>query len=307
MATDNQILIIPVGLPDLEVRLLTSMFLLTKSRQRNYAFADNGPDEADILMVNADLEAAVERGQKIQSENPKKIIVYVSQNPALDSQRYHLQRRLTVSKVLQLLDQIAFTELYMVASVSIGEVSDTSHRLEKQLLDETNLHNTLAKPRAIVSGGRRTKKVLVVDDSPTIRRQIELGLLPYRVDIEFAETGEQALKFIALQATSNQTYDLVFLDVVLPGTDGYEVCKSIKRQPHTKKTPVVMMTSKSSPFDRVRGALAGCDAYLTKPVEITTFQDILQKYLTSPSKRTDINHELVKRAYPAFSNSTESF
>lgn len=306
MATDNQILIIPVGLPELEVRLLTSMFLLTKSRQRNYAFANDNPGKADILMVNADFEGALAHGQKIQSLNPKIVTVYVSQNPALDTQRYHLQRRLTVSKVLQLLDQIALTELNLVASVSIGEVSDTSHRLEKQLLDETNLHNTLETPQATAGRDGRRQKVLVVDDSPTVRKQIELGLLPYRVAIDLAETGEQALEFIAKQA-NHQTYDLVFLDVVLPGTDGYEVCKSIKRQPHSKKTPVVMLTSKSSPFDRVRGTLAGCDAYLTKPVENKTFQDILQKYLTSPSKQGVVDNASVKQPYPGYFNTNASF
>lgn len=307
MAADNQILIIPVGLPELEVRLLTSMFLLTKSRQRNYAFANDNPGNADILMVNADFEGALAHGQKIRSVNPKIVTVYVSQNPALDSQRYHLQRRLTVSKVLQLLDQIALTELNIVASVSIGEVNDTFHlSLERQWVDEARLHNTLETPQATSGRDGQRQKVLVVDDSPTVRKQIELGLLSYRVDIDLAETGEQALEFIAKQK-NNQTYDLVFLDVILPGTDGYEVCKSIKKQPLTKKTPVVMLTSKSSPFDRVRGTLAGCDSYLTKPVENKTFQDILQKYLTSPSQQGVVDTASVKHPYPGYFNTNASF
>lgn len=78
---------------------------------------------------------------------------------------------------------------------------------------------------------------------------------------------------------NKNNYDLIFLDVVLPGIDGYQLCKSLKRGKDKKKTPVIMLTSKSSPFDRVKGALAGCDAYLTKPVKQETFQKVVKKYL----------------------------
>lgn len=280
MATGNRILIAPVGLPELEIRLLASMFLLSKSRQRNYAFAEQGFTEAHILMVDADHEDALARWRKIHAAKPEIATVMVSQEAALDHNHYHLQRRLTISKVLQLLDQIALTELHVIAEVSIGEISTSSHAsLDKQWANETRLH-TLAKPVAQDKQASGTQRVLVVDDSPTVRKQIELGLLPYRVAVDLAETGEQALEFVAAQA-----YDLVFLDVVLPGTDGYEVCKTIKRHPNTKKIPVVMLTGKSSPFDRVRGTLAGCDSYLTKPVENKTFQGVLQKYLTAPPQQ----------------------
>jgi two-component system cell cycle response regulator len=281
MATGNQILIAPVGLPELEIRILTSMFLLSKSRQRSYAFAEEGFNEAHILMVNADNEDALARWRTIHATKPEITTVMVSQETAQDHNHYHLQRRLTISKVLQLLDQIALTELHIIANVSIGEISASSHAsLDKQWANETRLHNTLAKPVADDKQAGRTQRVLVVDDSPTVRKQIELGLLPYRVAVDLAETGEQALEFVAAQA-----YDLVFLDVVLPGTDGYEVCKTIKKHPNTKRIPVVMLTGKSSPFDRVRGTLAGCDSYLTKPVENKTFQGVLQKYLTAPSQQ----------------------
>jgi twitching motility two-component system response regulator PilG len=73
-------------------------------------------------------------------------------------------------------------------------------------------------------------------------------------------------------------YDIIFLDVILPGADGYQVCKHIKKNPLLKQTPVVMLTSKASPFDRVRGSLAGCDTYLTKPVDYQEFKQVLEKY-----------------------------
>jgi twitching motility two-component system response regulator PilG len=65
----------------------------------------------------------------------------------------------------------------------------------------------------------------------------------------------------------------------LPGADGYQICRAIRKNPATKKTPVVMLTSKSSSFDKIRGSMAGCDTYLTKPVDNATFQEVVKKYL----------------------------
>ncbi len=183
--------------------------------------------------------------------------------------------------MLQLLDQIALTELKVTAGVAIGDTTAVQTTIENQYANEAHLYG--AQTKSAAAGGEQ--RVLVVDDSPTVRKQIELGLLPYRVTVDLAETGERALELIA-----RQTYVLVFLDVVLPGTDGYQVCKSIKKQAITKKTRVVMLTGKSSPFDRVRGTLAGCDAYLTKPVESKTFQGVLQKYLTVPAQQGGVRN-----------------
>lgn len=276
MTTSNRIMIAPVGLPEAEIRLLTSMFLLSRCRQRSYVLTEKGVEEAHIIMVDADNADALARWRAILAAKPATPTVFVSQGTAQDREQYHLQRRLSISKVLQLLDQVALTELKVTAAVPIGEMTATPTTVENCYVDESRLHNVQAKPVAADVQARRGR-VLVVDDSPTVRKQIELGMLPYRVTVDLAETGEQALEFIAKQA-----YDLVLLDVMLPGTDGYEVCKTIKKHPNTRKTPVVMLTGKSSPFDRVRGALAKCDTYLTKPVEHKTFQDVLKKHLAAP-------------------------
>jgi twitching motility two-component system response regulator PilG len=118
-------------------------------------------------------------------------------------------------------------------------------------------------------------KALVVDDSPTIRKQIELELVQLGIAADLAETGEQAIDFL----NNNQRYDLIFLDVVLPGVDGYNLCKTIKRDKQRKQTPVIMLTGKGSPFDFVRGKLAGCNTYLTKPAGRERFQTVVKKYL----------------------------
>lgn len=103
---------------------------------------------------------------------------------------------------------------------------------------------------------------LVVDDSTTLRRLMELILVPLGFDIDFVDSGERAVEL-----SKRKNYDIVFLDVLLPGIDGYRVCKMLKGDKRTKGTRVVMLTSKGSAIDKVRGMMAGSDVYLTKPVD----------------------------------------
>lgn len=105
-------------------------------------------------------------------------------------------------------------------------------------------------------------KALVVDDSTTLRRLMELILVPLGLTLDFVDNGERALEL-----AKHNDYDIVFLDILLPGIDGYRVCKTIKGDKRTKDVPVVMLTSKTSAIDKVRGMMAGTDVYLTKPVD----------------------------------------
>ncbi|MDZ7737435.1 MAG: response regulator [Gammaproteobacteria bacterium] len=119
---------------------------------------------------------------------------------------------------------------------------------------------------------------LVVDDSLPVRIQLDQALKAFAQKVDFAETGEEAFELI-----NGNNYDLIFLDVILPGVDGYEICKVIK-QGKAKDTPVIMLTSNSSPADRIKGKLAGCDTYLIKPVGEAVFQEVVHNYLKKPRK-----------------------
>jgi twitching motility two-component system response regulator PilG len=116
--------------------------------------------------------------------------------------------------------------------------------------------------------------VLIIDDSLTVLKQLQMELQKLNIHADCAETGEEGLTLV-----SNSHYDMVFLDIVLPATDGYMICKCIRKNPHTKHTPVVMLSSKSSTFDKVRGKLVGCDEYLTKPVDYKAFHTVVDKYV----------------------------
>ena len=103
-------------------------------------------------------------------------------------------------------------------------------------------------------------KVLVIDDSNTIRRSAELFLRQAGYDVILAEDG-----FDALAKISDYKPQIIFVDIMMPRLDGYQTCALIKQNPQLKSTPVIMLSSKDGVFDRARGRLAGSDRYLTKP------------------------------------------
>ena len=103
-------------------------------------------------------------------------------------------------------------------------------------------------------------KVMVIDDSNTIRRSAEIFLRQGGHEVVLAEDGFDALAKIADHAP-----DLIFVDIMMPRLDGYQTCALIKKNPRLKATPVIMLSSKDGLFDRARGRLAGSDEYLTKP------------------------------------------
>jgi twitching motility two-component system response regulator PilG len=103
-------------------------------------------------------------------------------------------------------------------------------------------------------------KVMVIDDSNTIRRSAEIFLGQAGCTVILAEDG-----FDALAKITDNHPDVIFVDVMMPRLDGYQTCALIKKNPRFKSTPVVMLSSKDGLFDRARGRMVGSDQYLTKP------------------------------------------
>ena len=107
-------------------------------------------------------------------------------------------------------------------------------------------------------------KILVVDDEPKNVRLLEANLIPCGYDIVTAFDGEEALRKIAAE-----DIDIILLDVMMPKINGFEVTKKLKSDDKTKLIPVVLVTALSGIQDRVKGIDAGCDDFLSKPVEKT--------------------------------------
>ena len=103
-------------------------------------------------------------------------------------------------------------------------------------------------------------KVLVIDDSNTIRRSAEIFLKQGGHEVVLAEDG-----FDALAKVSDYQPDLIFCDILMPRLDGYQTCAIIKRNARFASVPVVMLSSKDGVFDKARGRMVGSQDYLTKP------------------------------------------
>jgi twitching motility two-component system response regulator PilG len=105
-----------------------------------------------------------------------------------------------------------------------------------------------------------TTRVLVIDDSNTIRRSAEIFLRQGGYEVVLAEDG-----FDALAKVNDHEPTLIFCDILMPRLDGYQTCAIIKRNPRFANVPVVMLSSKDGVFDKARGRMVGSDDYLTKP------------------------------------------
>ena len=106
-----------------------------------------------------------------------------------------------------------------------------------------------------------TARILVVDDIPANVKLLEARLLAEYFDVLTAENGYECLDICG-----KVSVDVILLDIMMPGMDGFEVCERLKSNPKTAHIPVVMVTALDQPADRVRGLRAGADDFLTKPV-----------------------------------------
>jgi CheY-like chemotaxis protein len=127
-------------------------------------------------------------------------------------------------------------------------------------------------------------RALVVDDSQTVRAQLSNVIKRIGMLCDAADSAAAAL-----QRLDGAQYDLIVVDVVMPEMDGYKLTREIKRIKAHRNTPVIILTSQSSPFDRARGALAGCDIYLTKPVGVKAFYEAATRALRKSMALDDLS------------------
>lgn len=260
MQTRRTFQVTVIGLPEMEVRVLKSVEWLSTTRLRGYAFSAQRPNGNDIYIVNGSDATALTQWQAARRRHPApSIVVSAGGTPLLGNRGQ--KRPIIASKLLAMLDEITAQELGFMPELIIGEEGGVKTE-------------TMSMAGAAVDNIRGV--ALVVDDSPTVRKQIELGLKLAGCAVDTAETAEVASKLLA-----KNSYDLIFLDVVLPGADGYQLCKNIKRDKAKRNTPVIMLTGKTSAMDQIKGTLAGCDSYLTKPVQNSVFQEVVRKYIGS--------------------------
>jgi twitching motility two-component system response regulator PilG len=263
--------------------MLSSIFGLAARRDPSFQQREaNSARRNDLYLVDADNDGAMAEFLAIRGRAPAPAILIGASDR--DTGLPLLSRPLQWARVLQSFDDavqgaapVASTDnektmLLQRTSTGIGARTPAPGAAAKSTTQPQ------ARPAAAAARPRRpADAVLVVDDNATVRKFMETRLAPYGFNVDFAETGEQAVGL-----TGTKEYTCVFLDVVLPGIDGYQVCKLIKgNKQAVKRTAVVMLTSRSSPFDKLRGSLAGCDEYLTKPVDENHLLEVIAKFLPS--------------------------
>ena len=127
-----------------------------------------------------------------------------------------------------------------------------------------------------VISGNENLKIMVIDDSSTIRRSAEIFLGQAGYKIVLAEDG-----FDALAKINDSHPDLIFCDILMPRLDGYQTCALIKKSAKFRETPVVMLSSKDGLFDRARGVMVGSDEYLTKPFTKDSLLKTVRNYTSA--------------------------
>jgi twitching motility two-component system response regulator PilG len=118
-------------------------------------------------------------------------------------------------------------------------------------------------------------KVMVIDDSNTIRRSAEIFLNQAGCQVILAEDG-----FDALAKITEHAPEIIFVDIMMPRLDGYQTCTLIKKNARFSATPVIMLSSKDGLFDKARGRMVGSNEYLTKPFTKDTLLSAVQRHTT---------------------------
>ena len=144
----------------------------------------------------------------------------------------------------------------MQSSISADEVSESASEVV-----------------AVGESTSRVSKVMVIDDSKTIRRTAETLLKKEGFEVILATDGFEALSMIA-----DHQPDLILLDIMMPRLDGYQTCALIKHHRVFRHTPVVMLSSKDGLFDRARGRVVGSDNYITKPFTREELLSVIEQH-----------------------------
>lgn len=256
------------GLAPNEQNTLSSIFKLAASRNRKYTVVGKGERaSADILLVDNDDPKALEEWKGFNVHHGSIPAVKVTKGTTAEGD-FIVRRPLTLKRVLEILDKVTIDVLKFVPELVVGAEGGGE-------MDEA----TTAALKDAASSARQANKsgvkALVIDDSQAVRKSMEIQLGLFGMQIDFAETGEEALEIT--QKTTD--YDIIFLDIMMPGIDGYKVCKTLRGNKLFKQTPIIMLTGKGSRFDKLKGTMAGASLYLTKPVEQEQLKEVIHKFL----------------------------
>ena len=235
------------GFTVMERRLLGGTVKLSERRApRMELVSEQDPAAADVIMIDAH-DAQALQWAAVQPWLTRKAVIWAG---AKTSRPEHI----VIDR------QINWPILPVLLCRALEQVQSTA---------------TVAVQQAVAAPGAN-RRVLIVDDSLAVRNHLKSLLGRQGFDVMDADNAEAGI-----EAAANELFACVLMDVLMPGIDGFEACRRIKaRARNGAALPVIMLTSKASPFDRVRGKMAGCDTYLTKPVDPAQLREVVSRYVT---------------------------
>ena len=252
-----------VGLSEKYTEIIKGLLYISKALRGNFEFCSSGSlTSADILFVNVDDAVAFDYYEK-RREQLSCVPVFIFMNRTTADSPTHRFRDPQYKNAISLTVPISRAKLNAI------------------LLSIISTQKTKKRPQSSPREHVKPFNILVVDDSFPVRKFMDVRL-PQLIEgfpgehnyhIDFAVSGKDAVDKVR---AARGAYDIIFLDVMMDDVDGYKVCKWIKKV--KRSINVVMLTSRSSPFDKVRGNLAGCDSYLSKPPNDNELKKVLMKY-----------------------------
>jgi len=274
MNTKNKLGIHFVGLTPKETGLFERVisFNVTHGLEANI---EDDVASANLIIITSEFFNSVDHSDK------NKTFVVIANDETNTQGDLQLIRPLMITKAMGALTEgiKLTTEKQSAAKVTESTTAGESSELVNELIEDLDGDSTKSEIEEISSAKTvanvvktTTHHALIIDDSAAIRKQLELELRDAGITSDFAECGEDALEKI-----KDNYFDLVFLDIIMPGLDGYETCKAIRSNPEYKKTPIIMLSGKTSPLDEVKGVIAGATTYITKPVKSNKLQETLNR------------------------------
>ena len=258
--------------------------VLRHARHNRYRYElapSGGPGEYDIAMVDMTEQGGRQTADSLRELPQARPVVRVGRRCDADRGNDDLLRSSFTLNLLDALNRVVDEKaLTRAADAGAGTAAGGAPGLPRGA----------GRPPVIVPDARdapseaasRRPRVLLVDDSPTVRRQLAVALHRMGLDSEGVSSAREALDTLG-----SRRYELAFVDVVMPDMDGYRLTREIKRNPLLRPMPVVILTSRSSPFDLARGALAGCNSYLVKPVSLQSLRETVARQMTRAGARLD--------------------
>jgi len=273
-----------IGFERAESRVLQRVVGLSEHRQPTFGpFSKTSGGCPHVVVVNADQQSAIEKWNGFRRANAHRASfapIFVSRQPTdLPCPRpYVLYRPILTTQLFSVLDQVV-TEVHGYRPASTVEMGGRlvaltpveTEKTSKVPVASQEVVTLAQKEHSSRSGGSESRRfpsatdvpALMVDESLSARARLQMRetLSSIATRVDFAESGERALKMIDVYA-----YSAIFLDAMLPDDDAYEICARIKKHPLQQRASTIMLTGNASPAERVMGMLAGFDNFLAKPI-----------------------------------------